>query len=196
MSADLGLLQQAAGYALAALDVVTPELLSRPTPCSKWNLSMLLSHECESVTAFQEALDGGRVGLFSTDDCEIVADPTGCLRLRVTCLLDEWAAVHGERTVAVADHRIPLSLMAGAAALEIAVHGWDVFEASGHDRPIPVDLAADLLASSHELVRDDNRHGLFAAPVATSESAGPSERLLAFLGRRSATVRAITRKAS
>jgi hypothetical protein len=33
------------------------------------------------------------------------------------------------------------------------------------------------------LVPDGNRHPLFAAPVFVAETAGPSERLIAFLGR-------------
>jgi hypothetical protein len=73
--------------------------------------------------------------------------------------------------------------MAGAAALEIAVHGWDVSQACGHHRPIPRDLAVDLLVISALLVPDGNRHPLFAAPVFVAETAGPSERLIAFLGR-------------
>lgn len=180
MSAAPLLLQRAVRYALDAVDQVTPEQLSRPTPCGKWDLHMLLSHTSASVAALQEGLVGGRVDLFPTAEQESLADPVVLLRGRLIRLLEEWDAAD-ERAVAIADEQIPLALMAAAAALEIAVHGWDIYRASGHDRPIPAELAADLLVVSPQLVT--NRHRLFAPPVRTPETAGPDEQLLAFLGR-------------
>jgi len=183
MTADLELLQRAARYALVAIDVVTPEVLTRPTPCRQWNLHMLLSHTCESVAAFQEGLDDGRVALFPADRDATARNPTDVLRGSLNRLVDVWTATGGERNVAVADHRIPLSMIGAAAALEIAVHGWDIAQASGDRRPIPEDLAVDLLRVSTQLVTDDTRHHLFAPPVRAC-SFGPGERLIAFLGRR------------
>jgi len=142
------MLRRAVDYALTAVDTVTSDVLSQPTPCSKWSLRMLLSHACESVAAFQQGLASGRVRLFPTEDDDTASDLTCCLRVRLTQLCDEWTATSDGRTIAVADHRIPQSLVAAAAALEIGVHGWDVFQASGHHRPIPPDLAARLLAIS------------------------------------------------
>jgi len=46
-------------------------------------------------------------------------------------------------------------------ARELAVHGWDVAQASGHPRPIP----ADLLAISALLLSDGNRYPLFGPPL-------------------------------
>lgn len=183
MTTDVVLLRRAVDYALNAIDTVTPDLLSRPTPCSEWNLRMLLSHACESVAALQEGLDRGRVSLLSTEDDEAAADVIRFLRRSVTRLLDAWTVARDERIIAVADLRIPLPLMAGTAALEVTVHGWDVFQAGGHDRPIPSGLAADLLSVARLLVPDNNRRGLFDPPVPMSPTAGPSDVLLAFLGR-------------
>ena len=183
MTGEVLLLERASDYAVGAVDTVTPGLLSRPTPCSRWNMRMLLSHLCSSLAALHEGLDSGRVGLFPTEDHDTTADPTSFVRPRVARLLDKWITASDDRMIAVADHRIPLSLMAGLAALEIAVHGWDVFQASGHDRPIPPDVAAGLLTIAGLVVPDDNRHRLFAPPLATSAAASPGEELLAFLGR-------------
>jgi uncharacterized protein (TIGR03086 family) len=183
MSAEVEMLRRAVDYALTAVDTVTSDVLSQPTPCSKWNLRMLLSHTCESVAAFQEGLASGRVRLFPTEDNDTASDPTGCLRVRLIQLCDEWTATGAGRIIAVADHRIPQSLVAAAAALEIGVHGWDVFQASGHHRPIPPDLAAALLAISPQLIPADNRHPLFAPPVRTCTTANAGMQLIAFLGR-------------
>jgi uncharacterized protein (TIGR03086 family) len=183
MSAEVQMLRRAVDYALTAVDTVTSDLLSQPTPCSKWNLRMLLSHACESVAALQEGLTRGRVDLFPTDDNNTAPDPTRCLRAGLIRLRDEWTGTSDSRIIAVADHRIPQSLVAAAAALEIGVHGWDVFRASGHDRPIPPDLAAELLAISPLLIPAGNRHRLFAPPVRTSTTDNAGEQLVAYLGR-------------
>ena len=191
MSSDIALLEQAVSYVLSAADSVTPELFSRPTPCSPWDLHMLLRHTSESVAALHEGLTTGRVALYPTADDDAAADPIQMLRACATRLIDDWAAVTAAQFIYIADHRIPLSLMTSAAALEIAVHAWDIAQVSGDHRPIPPDLAADLLAVSELLVPDSNRHRLFAPAVATSATAGPGERLLAYLGRPAADTRTL-----
>ena len=75
------------------------------------------------------------------------------------------------------------SLMAAAAALEVTVHGWDVSRACGQRQPIPRALATALLVLAPALVPRAGRHPLFAAPVTVAATAGPSDRLAAFLGR-------------
>jgi len=73
--------------------------------------------------------------------------------------------------------------MAATAALEIAVHGWDISRACGQRQPIPRALATSLLVIAPVLVPRTARHPLFAAPVTMPVTAGPSDRLAAFLGR-------------
>ena len=73
--------------------------------------------------------------------------------------------------------------MAAAAALEVAVHGWDINQACGQRQPIPRALAAALLEIALVLVPSTGRHPLFAAPVTVPATAAPSDRLAAFLGR-------------
>ncbi|GAA4338765.1 hypothetical protein GCM10023178_52090 [Actinomadura luteofluorescens] len=82
----------------------------------------------------------------------------------------------------------PLSgaLPAGAGALEAAVHGWDVAQATGAGQPIPPDLAADLLDVSRALAPPCGRLPLFGEPLDPGPHASPGDRLVAFLGRRPA----------
>ena len=61
---DSELLLQAIGYALAVADGITPELLSRPTPCQGWDLRTLLRHANESLAALLEAVGSGCVSPF------------------------------------------------------------------------------------------------------------------------------------
>jgi uncharacterized protein (TIGR03086 family) len=81
-------------------------------------------------------------------------------------------------------HDLDTTVLAAAGALEIAVHGWDVAQACGEDRPLPESLAATLLAVAPLVVRAEDRPGRFAAPYDVPPTATASERLLAFVGRR------------
>jgi hypothetical protein len=69
------------------------------------------------------------------------------------------------------------------AAVEIAVHGWDIACACQRPQPIPPALAAGLLQAVPPLVPPAARDTLFAAPVPVSPQAIPSDQLIAWLGR-------------
>lgn len=178
------LLKRAVDYSLDAIDTVRPEFLSRPTPCRDWNLQMLLGHASESVAALHEGLDAERIGLLPADHGQLAFESAQTLRLRLVRLLDASTNLkcHGS-PVEVAGNALPQTVLTCVAALEITIHGWDIAQASGTHKPIPPELALALLAVSPLLMPDGNRHPLFASPVAVSETAGPSEQLLAFLGR-------------
>jgi len=183
------LLDPAITYALGVALAVTPELLSRPTPCQEWDLRMLLRHACESLAAFSEGIVAGRVGLDpAAEDGGLAADPARAFRDRAGQLLDAWTSPgHQRQVIEIAGCPLPASVtasvMAGAAALEVAVHGWDISRACGQRQPIPRALATGLLAIAPLLVPPADRHPLFAAAVSVPAAAGPSDQLAAFLGR-------------
>ena len=179
------LLEPSISYALGAVVAVTPELLSRPTPCQEWDLRMLLRHASESLAAIAEGIGSGRVGLDpAAEDGDLAADPARAFRDRAGRLLDAWTSSgHQRQVIEIAGCPLAASVMAGAAALEVAVHGWDVSRACGQRQPIPRALATGLLAIAPLLVPRTGRHPLFAAPVTVPATAGPGDQLAAFLGR-------------
>jgi uncharacterized protein (TIGR03086 family) len=183
-TAGSGPLEPAISYALAAVRAVTPGFLPRPTPCQGWDLRMLLRHTSESLAALHEGIDAGCVGLDPTDDGDLAADPARAFRDRACRLLDAWSSPGRQHQVIdMAGSPLTASVMAAAGALEIAVHGWDISRACGHRQPIPHALAIELLTIAPLLVPGTGRHPLFAAPVSVALTAGPSDRLAAFLGR-------------
>jgi uncharacterized protein (TIGR03086 family) len=161
---------------------VTPELLSRPTPCREWDLRMLLRHACESLAAFGEGIEAGHIGLDpAAEDEALPADPARAFRDRAGQLLDAWTGPGYQRQIVdIAGCPLAASVMAATAALEVAVHGWDISRACGQRQPIPHALATGLLAIVPVLVPRTGRHSLFAAPVTVAATAGPSDRLTAF----------------
>ena len=179
------LLEPSIAYGLGAVLSVTPELLPCPTPCRGWDLRMLLRHASESLAAIGEGISAGRVGLGpGAEDGDVAADPARAFRDRARELLDAWTNRGCQRQVIeIGGCPLAASVMAAAAALEVAVHGWDISRACGQRQPIPPALATSLLVIAPLLVPVTGRHPLFAAPVAVPATASPSDRLAAFLGR-------------
>ena len=171
------LLERSLGYTRSALAAVTPDRLGSPTPCAEWDLDRLLDHMDDSLDAFTEAATGS-VSLVST---------TGSPRLESirakACGLLGWWCTRPPETVRIGDSPLPADLLVTTAALEITVHGWDVYRTLGRDEPVPDELAHALLPVAHLVVTAHDRPRRFAPPVPTNPGAADSQQLLAFLGR-------------
>jgi uncharacterized protein (TIGR03086 family) len=169
----VAVLERAIAYLLGSLSAVTPVLLDRPTPCPCWDLHDLLDHVHDSMCALREAAETGQVSGVpaSSAGSSIVVE----VRDQAANLLGAWANAGGAQPAA--------PLIAGAGAIEVTVHGWDVAVASGRPRPIPDELADELLDLSALLVRGPDRPGRFGRPVVVPADASPGDRLLAYLGR-------------
>jgi len=133
------LLEPSISYATGVALAVTPELLSRPTPCREWDLRTLLRHACESLAAFGEGIEAGRVGPDpAAEDGVLAADPARAFRDRAGQLLDAWTGPGDQRQVIeIAGCPLAAGVIATVAALEVAVHGWDISRACGQCQPIP-----------------------------------------------------------
>jgi uncharacterized protein (TIGR03086 family) len=182
------LLERAMGYALGSLVLVDASLMTAPTPCARWDLSRLLRHMDESLRTLHEAIAAGHLDLSvvapaDADYGDPATDPVGALRSRACRMMGAWADPRGPTTVTIGDAGLPTSILAAAGAVEVAVHGWDVAQACGADRPVPAPLAAALLGPALLLVDDGDRPHRFGPAVAVRRAAGPHEQLLAHLGR-------------
>lgn len=156
-------------------------MLARRTPCESWDLEMLLLHLRDSLAALHDGIGHGRVGM-APEPPAPEEDPVSAVRVRAVRLLR--ASVSPAR-VDIGDRLLCGEQMAAAGAIEVAVHGWDIAQASGRRTPIPPELADELLRICPLVVPDSQRHPLFAEPVEPAPDAAPGDRLVAFLGRRS-----------
>jgi uncharacterized protein (TIGR03086 family) len=180
---DVGLLERAITYALGTVAAVEPPALSRATPCPGWDLRALLEHVNDSLDVLHEGIDVGCIALEPAPGGGQV-DPVAAFRDRAGRLLGAWnAAGSASPTIAVADRSLAAITVVCTGAIEIAVHGWDISAAGGRRRPIPPELASDMLAVSRLVVTEGTRYPLFAAPVSVPPWASPSDQLVAFLGR-------------
>jgi len=169
------LLAQALDHTCTALGGVHPAHLTAATPCTPWDLAALLAHMDDALDAFAEAASGS----VAVHHDVPLATRVGSLRRKAYALAQRWT--HSPGTVWVGGLEVGTSVVTLAAALEIAVHGWDVDQATGAERPLPDRLARGLLPAAAALVHPDDRPGRFAAPLPAR--GGPSARLLAHLGR-------------
>jgi uncharacterized protein (TIGR03086 family) len=180
------LLEAAIRYALGSVGLVTPRVLSGPTPCAAWDLGQLLEHVSASLAALHEGVVSGWVGLGAVD--ETPRDPAAglvtTLRHRADRLLGASSGVSGRgRVIAIADRCLDGATLRAVGAVEMAVHGWDIARGCGCHRPIPPGLATAILEVVPLVVTDATRYVHFAAPVPVAEQASPSDRLVAALGR-------------
>lgn len=188
LPAGVALMERALGYTLGNLALVTPELVGRPTPCRDWDLAALLRHMHDSLRTLHEAVVVGRVAPELTRRPH-VEDGSAMATVRelrnLGCrLVGAWVNAEDVDDVVIRDHVLTPSIVAAAGATEIAVHGWDVGRACGADRPVPPDLAEEILWLCPLFVTDHDRGRRFAEPVEVPATASPSEMLVAFLGRR------------
>ncbi|MFI6028253.1 TIGR03086 family metal-binding protein [Amycolatopsis magusensis] len=181
LTGGVALLERAVSYTLGNLMLVTDESMANPTPCREWDLRALLAHLDDALTALAEAAEFGRVSLEPA--APVPGDPAAAVRARAGELLGAWSGEPRD-LVSLGGTSMTTGLIAGAGALEVAVHGWDVARACGHDRPLPPALAGEMLELSALFVTGADRPERFAAPIEVTGRATSGDRLLAFLGRR------------
>jgi uncharacterized protein (TIGR03086 family) len=172
------LLDRALSYTRVTLHEVAEADLSRRTPCERWDLGQLLAHMDDALDAFSEGAHGA-VDLHTRVPVRV---RVGSLQQKACTLLAAWSRERPDH-VTIGDQRLETPVVVLTAALEIAVHGWDVGRATGADRPIPVELARGLLPVAEALLAESDRGSQFDPPRPVRADAPDDVRLLAFLGR-------------
>lgn len=163
-----------------------PDQLSRPTPCTGWDVRRLLNHTLGEVVMMTE-VNRGRPG--GTDDHgDLVGDG-----LSLGALWDEtghtnvasWreGGVEGDRAYFYG------TFPAGAAVVinvgEVLVHSWDLAQATGREYAIDPELAVLVDGLWRAVPLDEQRaHGVLGPEVSVPDDAPIADRMLGLLGRR------------
>lgn len=179
---DVELLERAVGWTRMALAGIRDDEASLPTPCTRWRLQDLLVHMVDALEALTE-LSLGRAGVAGPPPTSsrptVLADH---LRVLGCALLEGWMADGRRGPVAVGSASLDAGVALEVAALEIAVHGWDLASARHGRVELPARLAAALLPVAVRRVPPSVREGRFAPPR-RPEGTDPASMLLAQLGR-------------
>ncbi len=177
----LELLERALSWGRPVLATASGCDLTASTPCTEWDVRDLLVHLVDGFTAF---IQGAAGAIPVPAPPPPPRDPqllTGHL-LDLGCgVLSEWAG-RGRRGCAVGPAVIPADTVLEVAALEIAIHGWDLASACTSGRQLPPGLAAALLPLALRHVGPGERPGRFG-PVVRGARRDPGAVLLSHLGR-------------
>ena len=160
---------RATGHLLTVIDQLSPADLDRPSPCPGWRVRDVLAHLTGTADALVDLVRVGERDL--PDQLATLADPIADARAAIIRLREALGVPPVDPTWTIR--------AAGDAAVECTVHAWDL----DPSRPLPDDLATDVLDFVAPLVDDTVRAQFFGPEVATTPGAPASERLVAFLGR-------------
>ena len=163
---------------------VHPEHLSRPTPCSEWDVQALLVHMLGSIDAFRA--HAARTPAAETPAREVSDNVLEVYDEATSAALETWrapGALDGEVTLGVGIS-VPADLAAGISTADCLVHGWDLRRALGGELELDPELAEHVLAISSSVVTPDFRGpNTFGPEVTVGSEASPTDRLVGFLGR-------------
>jgi uncharacterized protein (TIGR03086 family) len=177
-------LDSAVTYTRVALQQARLSPLSVPTPCADWDLGHLLLHMEDSLEAIGEAAEVGHVEVRDHPDLSGSDRIVDRIVQRACTTRTAWLERLTSAPVGVGDLVLGRDTLVLVGALEIAVHGWDVAEATGRPRPLPEDLAVRLYDVALAVVTPDERVRRFGPAIAVPPTASFGTRLLAHLGRR------------
>jgi uncharacterized protein (TIGR03086 family) len=170
----------AAEAALAVLQPILRNLAlgdqAKATPCADFTCHQLIEHLCTSLDHL-----GAMAGT------TVTAPEAGSLENRVSVMageaIDAWRRVDLDGTVpGPGGRQMPAAFLAGVLPLELALHGWDLAQASGQQLTFS-DQVVDYLRGLAEDIVPGGRGSAFADEVTPAEGATAIDRLAAFAGR-------------
>ncbi|SNS29179.1 TIGR03086 family metal-binding protein [Actinomadura mexicana] len=161
--------------------------LRRPTPCTDWNVAQVVQHAAGDQLAFAASITGQAGPDYNpfAPSGTLDGSPMDLLDPSVSACAAAWATVDpgaAEVPVPVPPGSLKPETGAGAAALDAAVHAWDIAVATGRPSPLTPDLARPLLDVARQIVEPLRQYGAYAAAI---EHTGGDDvaALLRYLGR-------------
>jgi uncharacterized protein (TIGR03086 family) len=149
------------------------------TPCREWTVREVLEHIIGVVAGLGAAAAGEPPGAFT-----LGPDPAAQFEEASAAALAAW------RRPGVLDELVdggpgpmPGRVLARINLLDTATHTWDLATATGQPSSLPDEVANTALEASLATIGPEIRAGRFGPEVAAPAGAGPTERLVAFLGR-------------
>jgi len=171
----------AADAVLAAIQPVLRNLTSedrpKPTPCTEYSCHELVEH-----------LFGSLVQLGAMAGAQVRNPNEGSLENRVSVVaaqaIDAWRSVDLDGVVpGPGGNEMPASFAASIIPVELALHGWDLAQASSQQIHISDELVDYLRGLAEMIVPGGRPRGSFAEEVSPAKDASAIDRIAAFAGR-------------
>lgn len=169
-------------------DGTAADQLGQRTPCSEWTVGQVLMHAAGDQRAWAATVGSADMPTYNPFDPPQESDGgvAEAVRAAVDAAATTWAGVdQSAESLPTPLPPVPTlspDMATAAAALDAAVHAWDVAVATGQPSPLTPALAGQLRPAA-EATADSLRGFAYAAPL--PEVAGEDEAgaLLRYLGR-------------
>ncbi|MET8699725.1 TIGR03086 family metal-binding protein [Kitasatospora sp. NPDC004723] len=189
MSVDgFELLTEAHDYLLAAVRGVPEDAWGAATPCSEWTVRQVFQHARLDQLALVMQITGDAPAgdPFAPADA-LDGDGRDAVAQLETALegsMKAWESVREAGAVPTPMGPMPAQAATAVAALDAALHAWDIARATGQDRPLGESLAERLETPAAQIVEFvRTSFGKFGAVVDVPADADRAAKLLAFTGR-------------
>jgi uncharacterized protein (TIGR03086 family) len=159
-----------------------------PTPCDRWDVTQVLQHAAGDQLAYVAKLTGGPGPAYDAfaPSGTLDGSPAELLEPALAASAAAFAAVDpsdAEVPVPLPPFTLPAELAVQAAALDAAVHAWDIAVATGQPSPLTPSLAAALRPVAQALV-EPLRGFAFGPAIEPASEPDDAAWLLNHLGRR------------
>jgi len=180
-------IEKATALAGEAVGNIKPDQIGDPTPCSEFDVRGLLNHLLTGLEMLQTAASGGKAGDIDREsdrvgDGTALGDAYGSRRQKLIDTLKSDGGVF-EKTWSMPFGDMPGAMMAGIAFMEHLTHTWDVRKATGQATELPADLVAECMEVVGPMGPMLRMPGVCGPEVTVPDSASPTDKLVAFLGR-------------
>jgi uncharacterized protein (TIGR03086 family) len=161
----------------------------RPTPCARWSVAQVAQHAALDQWLYVASITGGPrpEGDAFAPDGAMKGSPLSFVDSAIAASADAFATVAPDAQdvgVPLPPFSVPAPVAFGAAALDAAVHGWDIAVAHGQPTGLTDAMARELIDVARQIVEPVREWGAYAAPIDPADGADDGARLLNYLGRR------------
>ena len=166
----------------------TADQLGATTPCTEFSVRDVINHVAAGANMFGAAFEAGSISdeelgrlmggdILGDDPAATCAAATA----RVLAAVRAPGALEGMVTLPFGE--MPRQAAMGIAVFDVAVHAWDLAQATGQDLELSEDLALEILALGQAMNIDQYRGMIFAEEVIIVETAPAWDRVAAYSGR-------------
>ena len=181
-------LDEARAMLRAATAGVPADGWQRPTPCSEWTVTQVLQHAALDQGAWAAVISGTQPSGENpfAPSGQLGAEPLAYAEAALESSAPAWAAVSadgGEVPTPLPQGPMAPADAAGAAALDAAIHAWDIAVATGQGSPLTPELARALTPVAKSIAEPLRQYGAYAPALEPADDAGDAAALLCYLGR-------------
>jgi uncharacterized protein (TIGR03086 family) len=158
-----------------------------PTPCTDWDVRMLVNHVMVEQLWVPPLVDGATVAEIGSrlDGDQLGDDPVAAWDAAVEASLASFGADGAlERNVSLSSGEKPTAEYLGEMTVDALIHSWDLARGIGADETLDAELVAIVYEQILPIAEHLQETGMFAPPVPVPDDAPLQTKLLGLFGRK------------